>query len=111
MSEGCARCLELEYELARITQIAAAAGVYAAPSTGANPHYDVDAEARRWLAAHPRASLADAWRGGWSRAWSLANRHLREWRLRWESRSQEISSLRSRIGVLILEASRREERG
>ena len=62
------RCLELEDELARITQLAAAAGVYAAPSTGANPQYDVDAEARRWLAAHPRASVTEAWRAGWSRA-------------------------------------------
>jgi hypothetical protein len=111
MLQGCARCLELEDELARITQIAAAAGVYTAPSTGANPHYDVDAEARRWLAAHPRASVADAWRAGWARAWSIANGLPREWRRRWDGQAREISSLRSRVGVLIAEASRREDRG
>src|SRR5258708_24810114 len=82
MAEACARCLELEDELARITQLAASAGVYAAPSTGANPRYDVDAEARRWLVAHPRASSTEAWRAGWSRAWSIARELLRDWRRR-----------------------------
>src|SRR5438105_3522566 len=111
MPEACARCLELEHELARITQIAASAGVYAAPSTGANPRYDVDAEARRWLAAHPRASVAEAWRAGWSRAWSIARDHLRDWRRRWDGQAREISSLRSHIGVLLQEASRRDDSG
>jgi hypothetical protein len=111
MSEACARCLELEDELARITQIAAPAGVYAAPSTGANPQYDVDAEARRWLAAHPRASVAEAWRAGWSRAWSIARDLLRDWRRRWDGQAREISSLRPHIGVLLQEASRRDDSG
>ncbi len=111
MAEACARCLELEDELARITQLAASAGVYAAPSTGANPRYDVDAEARRWLAAHPRASSTEAWRAGWSRAWSIAREHLRDWRRRWDGQAREISSLRSRIGVLLQEASQRDDGG
>jgi hypothetical protein len=104
--------LELEQELARITKIATAAGVYTAmSSTGANPQYDVDAEARRWLVAHPRASVSEAWRAGWSRAWSIARELLRDWRRRWEGQAREISSLRSRIGVLLMEASRRDDRG
>src|SRR5260370_11297510 len=107
MSEACARCLELEDELARITQLASAAGVYAAPSTGANPHYDVDAEARRWLAAHPRASVTEAWRAGWARAWSIARDLLRDWRRRSDGQTPEISSLRSRISVLLQEPSPR----
>jgi hypothetical protein len=111
MAQGCARCLELEDELARIKQIASAAGVYAAPSTGANPQYDIDNEARRWLAVHPRASATEAWRAGWSRAWSIARGHLVEWRRRWDGQAREISSLRSRVGVLLQEASRREDRG
>jgi len=108
---ACARCLELEDELVRITQLAAAAGVYAAPSTGANSRYDVDAEAQRWLAAHPRASVAEAWRAGWSRAWSIARELIRDWRRRWDGQTREISSLRSRIAVLLLEASRRDDSG
>ncbi|MCA1646921.1 MAG: hypothetical protein LC797_16160 [Chloroflexi bacterium] len=111
MPEACPRCLELEDELARITQIATTAGLYAAPSTGANQQYDPDAEARRWLAAHPRASAAEAWRGGWSRAWSIARELLRDWRRRWDGQAREISSLRSRMGVLLLEASRRDDNG
>jgi hypothetical protein len=111
MAEACERCVELEDELARITQLAAAAGVYAAPRTGANPHYDVDAEARRWLAAHPRASATEAWRAGWARAWSIARELLRDWRRRWEGQARELSSLRSRIGVLLQEASRRDDNG
>jgi hypothetical protein len=111
MAEACERCVELEDELARITQLAAAAGVYAATRTGANPHYDVDAEARRWLAAHPRASATEAWRAGWARAWSIARELLRDWRRRWEGQARELSSLRSRIGVLLQEASRRDDNG
>jgi hypothetical protein len=103
--------LELEDELARIKQIATAAGLYAAPTAGANPQYDVDTEARRWLAAHPRASVTEAWRAGWSRAWSIARSHLREWRRRWDGQAREIISLRSRVGVLLHDASRRDDSG
>jgi hypothetical protein len=111
MSEACKRCIELEDELARITRLAVSAGVYAAPSTGANPQYDVDAEARRWLAAHPRASATEAWRAGWTRAWSIARELLRDWRRRWAGQARELSSLRSRIGVLIQELSQRDDHG
>jgi hypothetical protein len=60
---------------------------------------------RRWLAAHPRASVSEAWRAGWYRAWSIVRDLLRDWRQRWEVQAREISSLRLRIGVLIMPLS------
>jgi hypothetical protein len=71
--------------LARITQLAVVAGVYAAPNAGVNPQYDVYAEAQRWLVS--------------------------DWRRGWEGPAGEISSHRSRVGVLLAEASRRDDHG
>ena len=55
--------------------------------------------------------MSEAWRAGWVRAWSIARGHLREWWRRWEGQAREISSLRSRVGVLLQEASRRDDSG
>ena len=107
----CPRCLELEDELERVKAIAARAGVYGAASDGPNPTYDIDRESSRWLAAHPRATPAEAWRGGWLRAWSIARGLLKDSRGRWEGQAREIGLLRSRLGVALRDVSRLSDRG
>lgn len=111
MTVECARCVELEDELRRVKAIAGAAGAYNAPSEGPNPRYNGDREAGRWLAAHPHATPEQAWRGGWNRARSITRGLLAEHRRRAEANATLIASLRSKIGVLIMEAGARNERG
>jgi len=97
MSEGCERCLELEDEFGPDQTDCRGRGRYSAlSSSGGNPQYDADAEARRWLAAHPRASLSTP---GRALVASLVDRTqtLLEWRRRWDGQAREISLLRSRI--------------
>lgn len=104
-------CRKLQAEVERLRTMAVRAGIYTDFSAGANPQYDVDKEAARWLATRPRATPDAAWRAGWSRAWDLAALSIRDWEARWQRQSTEMSSLRSKIGVLLGEISRLTDRG
>jgi len=79
--------------------------------SGGNPQYDADAEARRWLAAHPRASVIDAWQGGWSRAWSIARRLCSSGAAAGTVRRARSACLRSRNRCAHYGGVRRNDRG
>lgn len=107
----CPRCAELQGELARVIQLATDAGLYAPPPPTNNYGYDTNLIEATWMAQHPRSTPTQAWLGGWFQAWAIANRLLSDCRARVNNQSGEISSLRSRIGALLLEFSRRYDNG
>jgi hypothetical protein len=53
MTEPCQRCDTPDEELGLVRDDGAAAGLSAAPTTGANPQRDVNPETARWLIKHP----------------------------------------------------------
>jgi hypothetical protein len=105
----CPRCLE--DELRELRQRLAARGEYVTFSPGPNPNPRLDHELTRWLAVNPRATAADGFRAGWERLARVARPKLREWQHRYQESTREIDSLRSRIGVLIMEIGRLSDRG
>ena len=107
----CPRCLEYFNELERIKAIAVRKGFYDALTPGANARHDVEQELQLWLSVHPRSTVAQAWRAGWSRAWQIARDQLKaaeHMRIRYVD---EVASLRSKIGVLLTELSRLTDDG
>jgi hypothetical protein len=79
-------------------------------SPGPNPVPDGEAELRRWQAAYPRATAAEAFRAGWARMarWvqpRLAEADAARWR-----QVRENERLRSRLGVLLTELERERDR-
>lgn len=106
----CPRCLELEDELRVLEQRLAATGQHVAFSPGPNPNADVEHELKRWLAVSPRGD-ASSFRAGWARLARHVSPKLREWETRWRSAMRENEHLRSRIGTLIMEISRRDDSG
>jgi hypothetical protein len=107
----CPQCLEYYHELERIKAIATRKGFYAALTPGANPYHDAEREVRLWLSVNRRATAVQAWRAGWARAWQLAREKLRAAELTRLNQSNEIASLRSKIGVLLTELSRLTDSG
>jgi len=68
----CARCLELHHELERIRVIALRRGIIEGLTPGANPAPpNVAAEFTLWLTVNPKPTIAQAWRGGWDRAFAI----------------------------------------
>jgi len=103
---ACARCYAFEDEVAELRERLRRAGLEVAFSPGPNPFVDGGVEARRWLAAHPRAGPAAAFRAGWDRMAKYVTPRLREWESRWWAAMRQNDHLRSRLGVLLLEISR-----
>ena len=107
----CARCLELEDELADLRQQLAAVGRYVVYSPGPNTNPELERELKRWLAINPRADGAAGFRAGWARLSRWVRPRLHDWEQRWWRLARENESLRSHIGVLLTEISRLGERG
>src|ERR687887_1045114 len=98
---GCPRCLELEDEVAALRERLRQAGLLIAVSPGPNPVPDGEAELRRWLAAYPRATVADAFRAGWTRMARWVQPRLVEADAAWWRQVRENDQLRARLGVLL----------
>ena len=107
----CARCLELEDELADLRQQLAAVGRYVVYSPGPNTNPELERELRRWLAVNPRADGAAGFRAGWARLSRWVRPRLHDWEQRWWRLVRDNDQLRSRIGVLLRELSRLNDRG
>ena len=86
------------------------AGLYIAVSPGPNPIPDGEAELRRWLAAHPRATVAQAFRAGWTRMARWMQPRLVEADAAWWRQVRANERLRSRLGVLLTELERERDR-
>jgi hypothetical protein len=82
------------------------AGLEIAFSPGPNPVPEGESEARRWLAAHPRADPAAGFRAGWARMARFVAPRLREWESRWRAAMRQNDHLRAQIGILLRELSR-----
>ena len=110
MSAQCPRCLELEEELLELRQ-QLAAGRYVVNSPGPNTSPQLEHELKRWLAVSPRADAAAGFRAGWSRLARFVTPKLREWEARWFRAMRENDRLKARIGSLLRELSRLNDRG
>jgi hypothetical protein len=106
----CPRCYELEDQVADLQDRLGRAGLLNTFTPGANPRFDGERELRRWLAAHPRADAATAFRAGWERMARFVGPRLREWEARWWILVRENERLRAHIGRLITEVSRLSDR-
>jgi hypothetical protein len=111
VSAQCPRCLELEDELLELRQQLAAAGRYVVNSPGPNTSPQLEHELKRWLAVSPRADAAAGFRAGWSRLARFVTPKLREWEARWFRAMRENGRLKARIGSLLRELSRLNDRG
>lgn len=107
----CPRCLELEDQVEDLRRRLAAVSQYVVASPGPNATPTCEHELRRWLAVHARADAAAGFRAGWARLARVVRPRLREWEARWWRLARENERLRSRLGVLIAELSRLNERG
>jgi hypothetical protein len=72
---------------------------------------NVEHELRRWLAVNPRADGAAGFRAGWSRLARFVSPKLREWEARWFRSVRENDRLKARVGSLLRELSRLNDRG
>ena len=112
MSEpGCPRCLALEDELLELRQELAALGRYVVHSPGPNVNPNLERELERWLAVNPRADATAGFRAGWARLARFVTPKLREWEARWFRAMRENDRLRARVGSLLRELSRANDRG
>ena len=110
-AEGtCPRCLDLEDQVATLSERLRRAGLLIAVSPGPNPVADGEAELRRWLPAHPRADAAEGFRAGWARLARALRPRLLEDEARWWRLVRENEHLRARVGVLLGELERRRDR-
>jgi len=107
----CARCLEFEEEIRELHQRLAAVGQYVTYAPGPSPTPSVEHEMQRWLAVNPRADAAAGFRAGWSRLARFVAPKLREWEARWFLSMRENDRLRARVGGLLRELSRLNDRG
>jgi len=107
----CPRCLEFEEEIRELHLRLAAVGQYVTYSPGPSPTPKLDHELQRWLAVNPRADAAAGFRAGWSRLARFVRPLLREWEARWWRAVGENDRLRARLGSLLREVSRLNERG
>ena len=107
----CPRCLELEDELHDLRLHLAASGKYVTFSPGPNPNPDIERELRRWLAVSPHADASAGFRAGWARHARYVGPKLREWEARWWRAVRENDQLRARVGNLLRELSRLNDRG
>jgi hypothetical protein len=72
---------------------------------------DGEAELRRWLAAYPRATVAQAFRAGWARMARWVQPRLADPDAAWWRQVRENEHLRARLGMLLTEIERTRERG
>jgi hypothetical protein len=107
----CPRCLDLEDELQDLRQQLAAVGRYVVSSPGPNTNPDLERELSRWLSVNPRADAAAGFRAGWSRLARWVRPRLHDWEHRWWRAVRDNDRLRARIGGLLRELSRLNERG
>jgi hypothetical protein len=107
----CPRCLELEEVLCELHQRLAALGQYVTYSPGPSPTVNVEHELQRWLAVNPRSDAAAGFRAGWSRLARFVTPKLREWESRWFRAMRENDRLKARVGSLLRELSRINDRG
>ena len=108
--QRCARCLDLEDELAELRQQLAAVGRYVAFSPGPNTNPNVEHELQRWLAVNPRADGAAGFRAGWPRLSRWVRPRLHDWEQRWWRLVRENDRLKARVGSLLREVSRLTDR-
>jgi hypothetical protein len=106
----CPRCLELEDEIAALKERLRQAGLLIAVSPGPNPVPNSEAELRRWLPAHPRATAAEGFLAGWARLARVLQPRLLEDEERWRRLVREKEQLRSQIGMLLSEQERLRDR-
>ena len=107
---GCPRCLELEDDVAELRERLRRAGLLIPVSPGPNPVPDGEAELKRWLAAHPRATAAEAFRAGWVRMARWVEPRLAEADAAWWRQVRANDHLRARFGVLLTELGRERDR-
>jgi hypothetical protein len=107
----CPRCLEFEEEVRELHQRLAAVGQYVTYSPGPNTNPNVEVELQRWLAVNSRADVAAGFRAGWARLARFVRPKLREWEARWWRAVRENDQLKARVGSLLRELSRLNDRG
>ena len=88
----------------------AASGQFVTYSPGPNPGFNVEHELERWLAVNPRSTAAAGFRAGWARLSRWVRPRLHDWEQRWWRLVRDHDQLRSRIGVLLREVSRLNDR-
>jgi hypothetical protein len=108
---GCPRCLEFEEEIRELHQRLAAVGQYVTYTPGPSPNPNVERELQRWLAVNPRADAAAGFRAGWARLARFVGPRLPEWEARWFRSMRDKDRLRARVGSLLRELSRLNDRG
>jgi hypothetical protein len=84
---------------------------YVAYTPGPSPNVNVERKLRRWLAVNPRADAAAGFCAGWSRLARFLTPKLRDWEARWFRAMRENDRLKARVGSLLREVSRINERG